>query len=255
MVAGKWAQSGDWHGWQGWAGGFQGRLYGDGSCDACPIGELRRAACALVQVDEGGQAKRRITAVIPSSMPQTPQAAEDVAAALAVRFATGDFTYIGDCKGVVTDLTRPVASMLASSRKHAGVLLDTLANPGQRQRMQDVEWMASHRALQAEADDKQRRDHFGNELADTAAKEARSRHPQTESEGVEEASYYMKRAKWVAQAIAIAMAMFPPRGERLRRTQNGNPSASDVEERRRAWLFTDGAWRCGRCGTWKSGGE
>ena len=121
--------------------------------------------------------------------------------------------------------------------------------------MQDVEWMASHRALQAEADDKQRRDHFGNELADTAAKEARSRHPQTESEGVEETSYYMKRAKWVAQAIAIAMAMFPPKGERLRRTQYGIPLASNVKAKRHAWLFTDGAWRCCRCGTWKAGGE
>ena len=73
--------------------------------------------------------------------------------------------------------------------------------------------MASHRALSDEADIEERRNHAGNDLADVAAKEARARHPQSATEDRNEAEFYIKRAKWVARAIAIAMASFPQRGE------------------------------------------
>ena len=104
--------------------------------------------------------------------------------------------------------------MLAASRKHAGVLLDTLSNPERRRCTRDVEWMPSHRAFHAEADAEQRRNNAGTCLADVAAKEARSRHHQAASDDVAEAEFYMKMAKWLAQVVAIAMGTFPPRSEK-----------------------------------------
>ena len=70
--------------------------------------------------------------MVPHFLPQTAQASEYVAGALAVRFATGEFRYTGDLKGAAVDLQRPTAKMLHPKRKPADLLLDTIANPGGR---------------------------------------------------------------------------------------------------------------------------
>ena len=92
---------------------------------------------------------------------------------MAVRFANGKFGYVGDCKGVIADLTSPPARMLAASKMYAGVLMDTLARPIQRQQMEEVKWMPSHQTLDADADAETRRNHEGNKCADEGAKAAR----------------------------------------------------------------------------------
>ena len=217
-VDGRWIESEGWGGWHaGWREPFHGWLFGDGSCDSSPVGELKRAASAVILVSEEGQAKRRLLATVPRSWPQSSQSSEYLAAALAVRFANGNFVYVGDCKGVIADLASPPARMLAASKMYAGVLMDTLARPTQRQQLLDAKWMPSHQTLDADANAEQRRDHEGNKCADEGAKAARSRHPRTEDQAGKEIEYYLKRAALVAKAIAVAMARFPPRGERLQR--------------------------------------
>ena len=252
VVNGAWTRTEDWRGWaDGWGSPFCGWLYGDGSCDTSPIAELRRAACAVVQVDNDGNPMRRISAVIPRSLPQTPQAGEYVAAGLAIMFANDELTYVGDCKGVVRDLMRPVKSMISPLRKYAGVLMHTLALPEQRARLQGVEWMPSHLALQQGASDKDRRNHAGNMFADLAAKEARMRHPPLGELVTKESEYYIKRAPFVARAIGVAMALFPPRDGRLKRAIVAERGAATRTVIGHQWVFQDGAWRCTECGTWK----
>ena len=218
-------------------------------------GELKRAASVVILVSEEGQAKRRLLATVPRSWPQSSQSSEYLAAALAVRFANGNFVYVGDCKGVIADLASPPARMLAASKMYAGVLMDTLARPTQRQQLLDAKWMPSHQTLDADANAEQRRDHEGNKCADEGAKAARSRHPRTEGQAGKEIEYYLKRAALVATAIAVAMARFPPRGERLQRyaveREKEELEARPVHQ----WHFSDGAWRCHACGSWRQGGK
>ena len=249
FVEGKWVEADGWG--IGWATPFEGWLYGDGSCSGSPIAELRRAASAVVQVDDEGRPMKRITAVVPSSLPQTAQASEYIAGALAVRFAIGAFRYTGDCKGVVADLQRPTASMLHPKRKHAGLLLDTLSDPWRRQQMREVKWMPSHRQLSADATLEERRDNAGNDLADEAAKAAVARHPDSRVEDQATINHYVKRAKLVARAIAVAMAMWPPRKERLVRKSLERRSEEGSSETPHKWAYVDGMWRCGACGTWR----
>ena len=117
--------------------------------------------------------------------------------------------------------------------------------------MKEVKWMPSHRQLHADATAEERRDHAGNDLADEAAKGAVARHPDTCAKGQAEINYYLKRAKLVARAIAVAMALWPPRKDRLvrkrleRRNDEGNTRAPHE------WAYVDGMWRCGACGTWR----
>ena len=117
--------------------------------------------------------------------------------------------------------------------------------------MKEVKWMPSHRRLSADATAEERRDHAGNEFADEAAKGAVARHPDSCAEAQAEINYYLKRAKLVARAIAVAMALWPPRQDKLvrkrfeRRNDEGNRRAPHE------WAFVDGMWRCGVCGTWR----
>ena len=253
---GHWIESEEWGGWhEGWKGPFHGWLYGDGSCDSSPVGELKRAASAVVQVSEDGHAVRRLTATVPNSWPQTSQSSEYLAAALAVRFANGDFTFVGDCKGVTVDMTSTPARMLAASKKYAGVLMDTLAWPAKRRQLKEVQWMPSHRTLDDDADEEKRRNHEGNRCADEGAKASRGRHPTTDFQAEKEIEFYLKRAALVAKAIAVAMARFPPRGERLLRQGNERGDKAREAGPAHQWIFADGAWRCHECGSWRQGGE
>ena len=76
--------------------------------------------------------------------------------------------------------------------------------------MKEVKWILSHRRLSADATAEERRDHAGNEFSDEAAEGAVARHPDSRAGAQAEIKYYL-RAKLVARAIAVAMALWPPR--------------------------------------------
>ena len=117
--------------------------------------------------------------------------------------------------------------------------------------MKEVVRMPSHRSLCADATAEQCRDHSENELVDEAAKGARSRYPENCEDAQMETEFYLRRVKAVAKAIAVAMALWPPRKDKLgrkrleRRNDEGNTRAPHE------WAYVDGMWRCGACGTWR----
>ena len=90
-------------------------------------------------------------------------------------------------------------------------MLDTIADPARREQMHEVAWMPSHKSLAREASTEERRDHAGNELADAAAKGGRERRPYNGAEAQRGINFYTRRAKLIAKAIAVAMAMWPQR--------------------------------------------
>ena len=59
----------------------------------------------------------------------------------------------------------------------------------------------------------------------------------------------------MAKAIAVAMARFPPRGERLQRQEVERRNEEPEVRPGHQWVFADGAWRCHTCGSWRQGGE
>ena len=106
-----------------------------------------------------------------------------------------------------------------------------------------------------DATDHEQRDHRGNEDADEAAKLARADHPRAIGEIEKQVEFYLKRAPLVAHAIAVAMAYFPSRGERLSRREGGaeDDGRGRMRKSRHAWRNVDGTWRCDECNTWQTG--
>ena len=148
-------------------------------------------------------------------------------------------------------MQRPTAKILHHRRKHAGLLLDTIADPGRRRFMKEVVWMPSHRSLEADATAEQRGDHVGNEMADEAAKGALLRHPECTKEAQAENDYYLKRAKLVAKAIAVAMSLWPARKGRLTRALSDRKNRDMASHSFHEWSFVDGMCRCVSCGSWR----
>ena len=77
-------------------------VYCDGSCKPSLIKGMARAAAAIVEVDKDGKVLEKISGAVPVNLPQTAQAAEQVALALTVRYTKEREAIVsGDCVGVV----------------------------------------------------------------------------------------------------------------------------------------------------------
>ena len=70
------------------AADFGGDVYIDGSCFPSAVKGLSRADCAIVEVDKEGFMVRQALMPVPRHFPQTAQAAEYVAYAMAMRITT-----------------------------------------------------------------------------------------------------------------------------------------------------------------------
>jgi hypothetical protein len=90
----------------------------------------------------------------------------------------------------------------------------------------------------------------GNSASDEAAKEAVRRHPQRSREQEEAVEYYCKRAPLVVKAVATALALFPPVGERMKRPPPPRTVQQAIDNKSHYWRFEEGTWRCEVCATW-----
>ena len=123
---------------------FGGHVYVDGSCFPSPIKGLARAGCAVIEVSEDGELVRQSLMPVPRHLPQTAQAAEYVAYALAMRIISRPADLAGDCKGVVQMSRAPLQKMLSPRVWYAGIVLDALRHPEQRRRV-ETRWVKAHR--------------------------------------------------------------------------------------------------------------
>ena len=64
----------------------------------------------------------RVSGPVWSSLPQTPQAAENVALGAAAEITRGASTVYDDCANVVREFYRPMVSRLSGKRPYAGVM-------------------------------------------------------------------------------------------------------------------------------------
>ncbi len=249
--------------------GLEGSIYVDGSCTRCEVKEMQRAGLAVVAVDAHGRAVKTIRAVVPAPLPQTPQAAEFVAYAMAHRFMMGPCVIYSDCKNVVDSAIRGRPSMLDPCRTYAGVMRDTLKNVAQRRHLEGIFKVKAHQSIGAMADGPEKQHAQGNAMADDNAKAAVGMHPEaTNAQGMA-IGFYLARATLVARVTGKAMALFPPMGPRLEKVRAGairrkgkrrtrdNEGAEMAAELADAhsWEYRGGKWRCAKCASLHNGPE
>ena len=102
---------------------MKGRIFYDGSCTRRGDQRLDRASWAVVEVNDKDEITAEISGPVWSSLPQTPQAAEYAARAVAVEMLDGDSVLTGDCKNVVNDaVNNDKKKVYHKRRMHAGTM-------------------------------------------------------------------------------------------------------------------------------------
>ena len=139
---------------------MEGSIFTDGSCTRRFNSEFNRAAWAAVQIDSTGALQAVLKGIVPRTLPQTPQAAEYLAAAAATEVTTGETSIYIDCKGVVealnktrqeqdgTDVERDVMgrakkSKTHGSRMHAAAVNQTRQSEGW-EHIREYKWTKAH---------------------------------------------------------------------------------------------------------------
>ena len=162
---------------------------------------------------------RQALVPIPRHLPQTAQAAEYVAYAVAMRLVERRASLASDCKRVVKMGNAPIEKAISSKAAYAGLLLDTSRWPFQRDRV-DLRWVPAHREETGDEDCETLCDIRGNALADELAKMAAKRHEELSAELLKGVKWHTERARHVIRAIGTALALFPPApGNMERRTR------------------------------------
>ena len=202
---------------------MEGDLYGNGSCENHLIPDLARAGWCVVCWGVNGDALAKITGPAWAPLPQTAQAAEHVAIAVAHQIASGPSTYFGDSANAIKAFSLPEWDQYSSKRMYAVILRDKLKHNQYsanlqghvkvkaRVRPESVEGLMSRHAL-------------ANGEADVGAPEALNAHPV--SGGRRSMEEDLKLAEQVIKVIAQLWKRWParlPRGERMARRGGDTP--------------------------------
>ncbi len=189
--------------------GLKGLLYGDGSCSTHTFRELRRAGAAVVQ-RAGASTVKRVRYPVPAPLPQTPQAAEYVVAALVQQLADRGrkIDLAVDCLNVVRDLTAPFSVATASRKVHAGINRTTLADDNWPKYV-NIRKVKAHVNPDTVEEGRAREDAVGNQWADKEAKAAAEMHPRPPPAMITELEAAMRRAKLIVRTIAKVTQVFP----------------------------------------------
>ena len=225
--------------------GLQGPLFVDGSCSREPLAHLNRASWALVKLSDGPPWKPVVTVMGPvwRSIPQTPQGAEQVGAAVGYQLLSGKATIHSDCANVVADHASPQTA-LQRGGLHAGTVRTTLAY---KHDLAEVEKVKAHCDLEEiEARAAGTTEHFlavGNDFADKAAKRAQELHPHFPQSSRNLLSNRLSWLKLVLRVFAATLPLFP-------RCELQLAKAEPKQQRRKTahrWRKELDVWHCSRC--------
>ena len=205
----------------------QGVVVGDGSASREQIPELNRASFALAWLrDDDLSVVFSVQGAVPAMYPQTSQAAENLAPALASDLAVGPWTYFGDCWGVIESMGKTAREQVKHSKKYAGVRRFALAQFGNREFQTAVHQKAhqSDTTILSIPDHDERTLAWTNKLVDALAKEALVLcHPQPSAQQVNDTNLAMKRQREVCRTIQHVLAEFPPEEHKLARVPVAEP--------------------------------
>ena len=262
------------------AGVMSRAIFTDGSCSTQLDPERRRAGWAVVEVGEelidGKLVKlRAVWGTIPSSWPQSSQAAE-FAAAVAAAELIGDpqAKVYSDCKGVVDAFrsvaTIPLMDVLRPQHLWAGALRTTLAFERAAAPLRGMEKVPAHTAAYAGEPPQDRHRRLANAWADELAKKAAKCHETMSPLTQLLVDQALADARTACKVLAEATLLWPSAAamvDRARRptTRAGRVAAARAQHdaavarkalraterarRRRThqWLPVGSRRRCGRC--------
>ncbi len=191
---------------------MSGHVFFDGSCSTSVFRGLQRAALALVQVDDAARPIKTVSVPIWASLPQSSQVAEHAAHAGLAHVLVGPTTGYGDCKTVLDQAAMDPLRRFDGRRKYAGIMLSMRKYPKGSAYIERLVKVKAQQQIDRIIDADEAWRAVGNDLAETAATEARKWHPQPSAEVQAQIRFWETRAKYVVRAVAIAMAQFPPHG-------------------------------------------
>ena len=143
----------------------------DGSCSTSPIRGMGRAAWSQVYMGEGEEIFHVLSGVVAAPMPQTPQAAEQVAMAQLAETLRRPSVVHADCMASITLANKQVADDQLQPRcRYAGCRRWALAQKGGANLL-EARHVRAHRSSQVMRDlePSERRRALANDLADRAA--------------------------------------------------------------------------------------
>ncbi len=188
----------------------------------------------------------RILVPLWRSLPQTPQAAEYVGLAIPYQHLSGEAQVASDCANAVRDFQRPFDAAMLPSRRYAGVVRDSWAQPSRRN--VTVTKVKAHRTWAGMAEGEERCHAIGNDEADVAAKVAVLLHEPPPPAEVTQLEADCRRAALAIRTIAATMSTFPPMPkERMVRRPVAREGAAINGDGGHQWAFEHGFWRCVRC--------
>ena len=107
----------------------------------------------------------------------------------------------------------------------------------------------AHQDTTSTTDPEERRRAEAKGMADEGAKKGAATHAQPSREMTNSLDFFTKRAPLVMKAVGTALALFPPREEKLARKVAPRNAAEAIERKAHEWEFAHGSWRCIWC--WK----
>ena len=169
---GLWERLFDASQWQ-----LEGVVFSDGSCDPGLAPRYAKAAWALVQLDQEGSCCRRVHGPVPENLPQSAQAGEWMAAAVAAQLACKPLQLFGDCQAVISGIKKWMASGIWGAKQHDGFLrfIATQSLPAPFEAIHKVK---AHRAVASATSEMDKRGIKANAEVDLLAKAALLLHPQ-----------------------------------------------------------------------------
>ena len=234
-----------------------GETFPDGSCTAAPLAELRRASWAVAWPRPCQPGTFDIIAgPVWDTLPQTPQAAEYVAYAVAAQAAllSSKVHLVPDCLGVIQAHNSTVPLLQRHRQQYAGLVRIAKVDAAGAFLCQ-ASHIKAHQSAEDVADTCIRRWIAGNSVADCSAKSAVACHPPL-GDVVVKASAEVLAANSVLKLTSDLWRLWPCDHTKHPRTGREQPSASPAARARRRrqqdldthdWGFSFGVWRCKHC--------
>ena len=233
-------------------GSMEGDLFVDGACYPHVVPDLARAGWAVVQHNPAGP-RRAIYGRVWPPLPQTSQAAEWVAWAVAHQVASGPSRIFPDCLNVTRAHAKPLEAKLRHIFPFAGVVRSTLNDSSSRHIKGCVKAKA-HFSLFDNMSYEFRQHTIAKKRADHFAKLGAKQHPGPSDEqsagwlqGLESLGHF-------ASLVTKNWQLWPklPKAERPvlapgvmpRRRVRGPTGPNAVKH---AWTFGMGRWQCTPC--------
>ena len=230
---------------------MSGTMYADGHATRTGVDELNRASWAIIELSDDGELRSYLRGCVPATYPQTAQAAEYMAAAVSTLVAEPEATLYDDCANVVRDFYLHRDDWVDEKKSYAGLMKQAREWDGDSN-LRHVLKVKGHLDFKdASMSHDERRNAYGNHLADKHADDAEALHPPILDLLARKA--LIKQAKGVLDVIAAVLPEWPRSEHQYDRTPTAQAAARSKARvpngMLHQWSYNGKLWRCATCRT------